>query len=262
MPKDDLRGRFVWYELLTTDPDAAIRFYTKILGWGTAPFEQAEGSYTMWTNQGTPVGGVMALPEEAKAQRVPPNWLGYVGTPDVDATAAQATELGGRILKEPADIPKVGRFAVIGDPQGAVIAVFTPSSDESREELPPKKGEFSWHELATTNHESAFQFYHSLFGWEKTEAMDMGPMGIYQMYGRHGKTLGGMFNKSKDMPGPPAWLYYVMVNDVHPASEKVKELGGKVLNGPMEVPGGDWITQCMDPQGAAFAIHSPAPAKK
>jgi predicted enzyme related to lactoylglutathione lyase len=116
--------------------------------------------------------------------------------------------------------------------------------------------EFSWHELATTDHSAAFEFYQALFGWNKTESMDMGPMGIYQMYGRGEMTLGGMFNKSEDMPGPSAWLLYIEVEDVDHTARKVQELGGKILNGPMEVPGGGRIAQCMDPQGAAFAIHS------
>ena len=112
--------------------------------------------------------------------------------------------------------------------------------------------------MARAGHASAFEFYHELFGWDQTESMDMGEASIYQMYGAQGsgKSSGGMFNKTAEMPGPPAWLFYVRVDDVNAAAEKVKELGGQVLNGPMEVPGGDMIAQCMDPQGAAFALHS------
>jgi predicted enzyme related to lactoylglutathione lyase len=86
--------------------------------------------------------------------------------------------------------------------------------------------------------------------------MDMGPGGIYQIYGQGGAPLGGMFNKPDEMPGPPMWLYYVSVDDVNIAVERVVELGGQVLNGPMEVPDGDLIAQCVDPQGALFALHS------
>ncbi len=84
----------------------------------------------------------------------------------------------------------------------------------------------------------------------------MGPGGIYQIYGHKGAPLGGMFNKPDEMPGPPMWLYYVSVDDVNQSVEKVTALGGQVLNGPMEVPGGDLIAQCVDPQGALFALHS------
>ncbi|NJL29787.1 MAG: VOC family protein [Thermoanaerobaculia bacterium] len=121
-------------------------------------------------------------------------------------------------------------------------------------------GEFSWNELATTDHEAAFAFYHELFGWQKLTAFDMGPHGIYQLYGRTELPLGGMFNKTADQPGPPCWLYYIRVEDVHASAEQVKKLGGQILMDPMEVPGGDWIVPCMDPQGAAFALHHTAKA--
>ncbi len=173
----------------------------------------------------------------------------------MDATVAQAAESSGRVLVEPTDIPEVGRFAVLADPQGAVFAAFR-SADETSPEWPPRPGGFSWHELATTDHEAAFDFYSRLFGWKRTEAMEMGEAGTYQMYGLADTTLGGMYNKPPEMPGPPHWLCYVMVDDVHAAVERVKEHGGQVLNGPLQVPGGDWIAQCMDPQGGAFAIHS------
>ncbi len=259
MADNDVRGRFVWYELMTTDTDAAKKFYPELIGWGTQPWEQ-DDSYTMWTNNGAPLGGLMILPEEAKAAGAPPHWLAYVATPDVDGTAKQATKLGGKVLKEPTDIPNIGRFAVIADPQGAVFAAYAGTGTPPAEQAAAKNGEFSWHELATTDHEAAFKFYNALFGWEKTEAMDMGDAGTYQMYGRKGMTLGGMYNKPAEMPAPPHWLIYAKVSNVDEAVEQVKKIGGQVLNGPMDVPGpsGDRVAQCMDPQGVAFALHSSA----
>lgn len=259
MAQEIPRGRFVWYELLTSDPDAAQGFYTELIGWHTSQWEGGEQPYTMWTNKDAPLGGVMTLPEEAKKAGAPPHWLAYIATPDVDGAVSQANTLGGRTLMPPMDIPSVGRFAIIADPQGAVFAAFTPAQEVPGHEDSPQLGEFSWHELATTDHEGALDFYTKLFGWKKTDAMDMGEMGTYQMYGRGDQTLGGMFNKSADMPGPPHWLFYVKVDDVDKASEKVKQMGGQVLNGPMEVPGGDKVVQCMDPQGAVFALHASAP---
>lgn len=254
----DVRGKFLWYELMTTDPGAATDFYRGVIGWGAQAMEGGETPYTMWTVGERPVGGMMQLPEEAQAQGAPPHWLPYVGTPDVDATVGRASELGGSVLVPPTDLPDVGRFAVLADPQGAVFAVFAPGAEHPMPAGPRQSGDFSWHELATTDHEAAFDFYHDLFGWEKAEAMDMGEAGIYQMYGspESEHPLGGMFNKPTEMPGPPAWLCYTTVADVTPTSERVKELGGQVLNGPMEVPGGDMIATCMDPQGAMFALHS------
>ena len=211
--------------------------------------------YTMWMNGETPIGGVMELPEEAREQGARPHWLAYVAVEDVDASAKKAGELGATVLVGPRDIPDVGRFAVLRDPQGAVIAIYRSAQDASSE-AEPNVGQFSWHELATTDHEAAFDFYSQLFGWNKTEAMDMGEMGTYQMYGTGDRTLGGMFNKPGEMPGPPAWLYYTLVEDIDETVEKVRQNGGQVVNGPMEVPGGDMIAQCIDPQGAMFAIHA------
>ncbi len=256
------RGRFVWYELATSDPVAAQRFYTQLIGWTTKEGTAADQPYTEWVNGGTHIGGVMQLAEEAKKAGAPPHWLAYVAVPSVDETLQQAEGLGAKKLMGPMDIPTVGRFAVIQDPQSAVLAIYTPADEAPGHGGEPAIGEFSWHELSTSDYAAAFDFYSALFGWVKTEAMDMGPDGIYQMYGRvPGQALGGMFNTPADQPGPPAsWLYYVTVPDVHAKVEQVKQLGGQVLNGPMAVPDGDIVAQCMDPQDAAFAIHSKKPS--
>ena len=250
------RGEFVWYELMTTDPAAAKKFYTDVVGWGTAPFENGSGmDYTMWMKGEAPVGGVMELPEEARKGGAPPHWIGYVAVPDVDATAAKAKELGGRVIHGPEDIPEVGRFAVLADPQGAVFCAFKGSQDMPGKEGQPETGEISWHELATTDHEAAFDFYADLFGWEKQEAMDMGDGFLYQMYGIGGKMLGGMYNKPAEQPGPPAWLYYTVVDDLDGAVKKIKEDGGTIIVEPMEVPGGSRVAVGTDPQGAVFGLH-------
>ncbi len=256
MSNEDARGRFIWYELLTSDPDAAMDFYTRIIGWGTQAFDGAGIPYTTWMAGETPIGGVMQLPDDAVAEGSRPNWLPYVAVPDVDQSVARATELGASTYVEPTDIAEVGRFAVIGDPQGATFAVYRPLGDIPGDDPPPKQGEFSWHELMTTDYEAAFAFYSDLFSWEKAEAMDMGEAGIYQMYGRKGVTLGGMFNKPPDVQAPPHWMLYIHVADVDALVGGIKDAGGQILNGPMDVPGGDRIAQCLDPQGAAFAIDS------
>lgn len=257
---DKAKGRFVWFDLMTSDQDAAIDFYGAVTGWGTSVWDGAgpDMKYTMWTVGEQPIGGVMDLPPDAAAAGAPPSWLAYIGTEDVDATAKKIEVLGGRIVKEPMDIPTVGRFAVAADPQGAIFAIFTAQDDAPGHDGEPRTGEFSWHELVTTDYEAAFRFYSELFGWDRMDEMDMGPAGIYLIYGRKGIQLGGMFNKTPDMPMPPMWMEYAMVDDVDAATETVKARGGQILNGPMEVPGGDRIVQCMDPQGAMFALHSRA----
>jgi predicted enzyme related to lactoylglutathione lyase len=252
------KGRFVWHELLTTDIAGAQKFYPQLTGWKIQNWDAGEGKqYPMWVAGETPIGGTMELPEEAKKMGAPPNWLAYISTPDVDATTAQAVELGGKVLNGPFDIPTVGRMSVLADPQGAVFAAFTPSGEGmGRADGAPRLGEFSWHELATTDYAAAFEFYRNLFGWEQQDAPEVMPGMIYQMYGVGKEMYGGMYTKPKEQPGPPAWLHYIQVPSADEAAEKAKQLGGKIVNGPMEVPGGDRVAQGIDPQGAFFAVHS------
>jgi len=251
-------GRFAWYELLTTAPGQAPDFYGEVAGWGTAPWEGGDQPYVMWMNGDGPIGGIMQLPPEAAADGAPAHWLAHVSTPDLEATKAKVRELGGRIMTE-IEVPDVGRFAIIKDPTGGVVSAYQPSGDAPGHDGPPNVGEFSWHELATEGWEEAWSFYSQVFGWEQTDRMDMGDMGIYQMFGNGTRPLGGMMNRPPEMP-VSAWLFYIRVKDVNEAVKTVERLGGRVLNGPMEVPGGDLIAQCMDPQGAAFAIHATASA--
>ena len=263
MPEAFPRGRFIWHELMTTDPDSAVPFYKKVVGWNVQSWEP-DPTYRLWTMGDSPMGGLMPLPEHAQRMGTPPYWLPYVAVPDVDATVRQATSLGARTYVEPRDIP-VGRFAVLADPQGATFALYKPVVGQPPTSDDAGLADFSWHELATTNWRAAWDFYHALFGWEKTEAMDMGAAGIYQMYrrgggGGGGPTLGGMYDKSAEMPAPPHWLCYVTVPSADKAATTVKRLGGRVIYGPADVPGGGRIAQCLDPQGAMFAVHATAAA--
>jgi predicted enzyme related to lactoylglutathione lyase len=260
MPDVGKRGRFVWYDLMTSDPKAAEDFYGKLIGWGTQASDAGDTPYTMWTNKEIPLGGVMELPEEARAAGAPPNWIGYVAVENVDAVTEKTVRLEGSILHPPTSIEGAGRFAVLADPQGAVFAVYAHPGEEESSSGPPPMGQFSWNELATSDYKKALSFYSDLFGWTPKDTMDMGEAGVYQIYGLGDPPMGGMFNKPDEMPGPPMWLYYISVDDVTTAVGKVKELGGQVVNGPLEVPGGDLIAQCLDPQGALFALHSTAPS--
>ncbi len=257
MAEQDLHGRFVWYELMTTDPKAAEGFYTKVVGWGTRPYPGMEPPYTTWMKGEAPVGGLMAIPPEARAGGAPPNWMMYVGVPDANATVEQAKSLGGKVEAGPTQIPNVGRFAVLSDPQGAVFAVLQPEppGEGAMPEGPAEVLDFSWRELATTDAAGAVSFYTTLFGWEKQNASEMGGLGLYQEFGRAGAPLGGIYTKPKDMIAPPHWLLYTRVPDIQAAVETATSQGGKLLNGPMEIPGGDRVAQLADPQGALFALH-------
>lgn len=256
-----INGQFVWYDHMTKDPKAAIAFYSEVIGWKTQPFKEGSDDYVMWVGSQGPLGGVSKIHGEAEKMGVPPNWTGNVQVADVDATVALTKKLGGKVYKDAEDIPTVGRFAVIGDPQGAAIAVFKPATHGMTAHDTAKEGEFCWNELMTTDSAAAMKFYSELFGWKLAEEMDMGPMGTYRIFAVGEQRIGGMMNKPKDMPMPPMWGYYVDTNDLDAAIARATKRGAKVLNGPMDVPGGARIAQLMDPQGAAFALHH-MPKKK
>ena len=251
-----MSGDFVWYELMTTDPKAAIAFYSEVIGWKTELFGDGGAmDYKMWVASQGPLGGVMKLPEAAAQMGAPPHWMSNVTVDDVDAAVKRVKELGGKVYREPVDMPTVGRFAVIADPQGAAISIFKPNSPMTPHDA-SRHGEFCWSELATTDHQAALAFYSEIFGWKQISSMDMGPMGSYVIFGKGDRQLGGMFNKPKEMPAV-AWLYYTQVDDLDSAIGRAKSNGATLINGPMDVPGGR-IAQFTDPQGVFFALHTPA----
>jgi predicted enzyme related to lactoylglutathione lyase len=260
---DTNTGRFVWYELLTIDPKAAVDFYCDVIGWKAEAWET--GDYTMWVGSQGPLGGVSSLPDNAKKMGASPYWQANVEVANVDQAASQVKERGGKIFMPPQDVPKVGRFSVISDPQGAAISIFAPASAMPSHD-PSKPGEFSWNELMTTDHEAAFRFYQEIFGWERLGGFDMGAMGNYLLWGRGGKQVGGMMTIPKEMKTPdgrivpPSWMHYVTTADLDAALARAKRKDARVLNGPMDVPGGQRVVQLMDPQGAAFALVTPPKA--
>jgi hypothetical protein len=150
------------------------------------------------------------------------------------------------------------RFSVVIDPQGAFFIIFAPLMEMSE---PPRRpavgtpGTVGWHELMAADLESDFAFYSKIFGWTKGDVHDMGKMGPYQMFNVDGKTVGGMMTKPPEAP-VVCWNYYIQVDGAEAAVEKIKASGGQVFHGPAEVPGGSWIVQGMDPQGAVFSLVS------
>jgi predicted enzyme related to lactoylglutathione lyase len=248
-------GSFFWYELMTTDLDAAEAFYAKVIGWNRQDFGSPEMRYTVVQVGDRGVGGMMILPDHLRAAGVPPCWGGYIQVEDADAEAAAIAAAGGAIHKAPDDIPGVGRFAVVADPQGAVFNILAPTGEEQPEPPAFTPGTAGWHELYTSDEKAAFGFYSGRYGWKAVRAMDMGAMGTYRIFGWDGSDRGNGGMMTHPQPGaPPAWLFYFCVEDIDAAAERVREQGGEVLMGPMEVPDGSWIIQANDPQGARFAL--------
>jgi predicted enzyme related to lactoylglutathione lyase len=250
-----LLGRPIWYELMTTDMKAAESFYKTVVGWTAEPFKESPEPYTVLSRSGNVgIGGILNRPAEVKA---PPFWAMYVGVPKLEDAVAQIKRLGGKTHTEVITIPTVGRIQLMMDPQGAAFYIMEPARSEQRPEGAPEIGDASWIELMTTDMNAAFKFYQDVFHWQTGQSMDMGPMGKYQMFNRPHGQIGGMMNKPKEMANvPPNWQIYFRVPDVDAAAQRVKSAGGKILNGPMDIPDGDRVANAMDPQGAAFGLHS------
>jgi uncharacterized protein len=243
-------GRFLWYELMTSDMAAAKAFYTEVVGWDAHDASMPGTPYTLFTVGKTLVSGLLLLPEDARRAGAKPGWIGHVGVNDVDAAVARTLELGGAILAPPRDVPTLSRYAIIGDPQRARLALlkWMRSGEVHMPDL-AARGRVGWHELVAADWEKAWPFYGELFGWQKMPADDGAPG--YQPFSAGGETIGGMFS---EVSSEPFWLYFFNVGDLDAATTRVKKGGGQILVGPIAVPGGGWIVKCSDPQGAVFAL--------
>lgn len=260
-------GDFIWYELMTTDVPAAERFYTPMLGWrmsGDAAYRHIEAS------DGA-IGGMLALRPEMTAGGARPAWLGYILVDDVDKTVTSIESGGGSVLMPANDTENVGRMAMVTDPQGAPFYIIKPRAPEDRPDEEshafsydkPRLGHCAWNELHSSDPEGAKHFYGQRFGWVKDGEMDMGEMGKYDFLRHAGRApegspmgtgvLGAVMPKMPEMP-VSAWAHYFRVADIDAAAGHITGNGGTVTVEPMEIPGGDFAMNAMDPQGAHFAL--------
>lgn len=247
---------FIWHDLITPDVEAAKSFYARVIGWNMQAFPSGH-DYTVLSAGTVGMGGIMAMPPEASERGAPPCWQGYIGVDDVDACAARIRASGGSVLRAAEDIPQVGRFALVADPQGAAFIIFKPTSGEAMPEgTPGMAGLVGWNELHAQDGGAAFDWYAQQFGWTQNRSMDMGPMGLYRIVAAAGQDLGGMMNKMPHLPAP-FWAFYFNVDALDVALERVQQAGGQVMFGPQEVPGGKFVANCRDPQGAWFSLVAP-----
>jgi predicted enzyme related to lactoylglutathione lyase len=247
-------GRPLWYELMTTDPAAAQSFYETVMGWQGQSFPDAGQPYTMLgLTPEAPVAGLMGRPEGVDA---PPFWAMYIGVPNLEEGVGRVKQLGGGECSPVIEVPNIGRMQMMTDPQGAAFYVYEPATMDFPPEGEPPVGDVAWIELMTTDAAAAMRFYAELFGWTESDAMDMGSMGKYHLFNRPRGMIGGMMNKGPEMAQVPSyWGLYFRVADLDAALGRITANGGQVLNGPMEVPGGDRIVNALDPQGAAFSLY-------
>ena len=246
-------GRFVWYELVTTDIKAAVAFYSKVMGWGAWDVSTPGKAHILFGDGKGAISGLTNLPDDATQIGVKPGWVGYVGVDDVDATAAAVTRLGGSVDVAPTDASDISRFSIFTDPQAARLALFKwlkPGQQQPAGLDAP--GRVGWHELLAADRGQAWAFYGALFGWRQEDAGT--DAGEYQPFSAGGLTIGGMLTRPATV-AVPFWLYYFNVGDIDAAAQRVTAGGGQILEGPFDMPGGSWIVQCADPQGAIFALE-------
>ena len=255
---------FIWYELMTTDPATAKRFYDAVVGWNIATESVAPGiEYRMiGRSDGGNAGGVMTLTDEMQSKGARPVWLGYIHDEDVDARVAAIKADGGTAMMEPWDQPGVGRLAMVTDPAGAPFYLMDPIppegdpnavSDVFSVDQPQR---VRWNELSTTDPDGAVDFYTRHFGWRQEGDMDMGEFGKYRFINQGGRMIGAIMRKMPQMP-VSLWTYYIGVDDIDRAAAAVTDGGGTILQGPMEIPGGEFSLNALDPQGASFGLVGP-----
>jgi predicted enzyme related to lactoylglutathione lyase len=247
------KGRFVWHDLMTSEPEASLKFYTELFGWETREIEMGGmGKYTFIKAGGRENGGMVAMDP---AQGIPSHWLSYLTVDDVDDLVQRAGDLGLEVRFPPTDIPEVGRFAVVADPTGAVFAPFKGlrPAPPVPEGLPPA-GAFCWNELLTHDTTAAGEFYRTVCGWG-AEDVDMGEMGTYTLFKREGKDAGGMMQMPPDAQAPSSWLLYVAVDDVDETAKRIGEMNGQLYVTPKEIPDVGRFAVAADPNGAVFAIY-------
>ncbi len=248
-------GRFVWHELRTTDRATALKFYSTLMGWETKDVSMGPGEpYGLCLMNGKDMAGITKSKAPA---HVPPHWLPYIAVDDVDKSVAKLQELGGKLLGPAMDIPNVGRFAPVADPQGAAFALHTHATPYPDEPARPPVGAFCWEELMTSDPEAAAQFYSGLFGYT-VESMDMGPMGTYRILKRGDRQAAGIMLLPSKVPHSH-WLEYLAVGDVDASVRNAKEIGAKVLVEPADIPKIGRFSVLSDPTGAAIAVFKGNP---
>lgn len=257
-------GSFIWYELLTPDPLGAKRFYDAVVGWNIAEQTVAPGlDYRMiGRSDGGNAGGVMGLSEEMRSNGALPKWLGYLHVPDVDAAVAAIERDGGTVMMPAWDQPGVGRLAMVTDPQGAAFYLINPLPPENQSDAVSdvfsvdQPQHVRWNELWSDDPAGSVDFYARHFGWVQEGDMDMGPMGKYQFLHHAGVMIGAVMPKMPDMP-QSMWNFYIGVDDIDRATAAVRSGGGQVVQEPIEIPGGEYSINAVDPQGAMFGLVGP-----
>lgn len=249
-------GSFIWYQLMSRDPDASKAFYEDVVGWKIGPPPPGEMDYRMIEAADGNVGGVLAVTSGMMANGARPMWLGYLGVDSVDGSVQEIIAAGGAVLVPAWDIPDVGRIAMVADPQGTPFFVMHAAGEATSTAFGRTAlGHISWNELLTPDQDAALAFYGTLFGMSRAGVMPMGPLGDYTFLQHDGAGIGAMMTTPPEAPS--GWGFYFRVPEIEAAKERVVHGGGTVTQGPMEVPGGEMVLSAIDPQGATFGLVAP-----
>jgi uncharacterized protein len=253
------QSSFIWYELMTTDAEAAKDFYDAVVGWDIKEASAEFNGYRMiGRSDGGFAGGVLPITDEMQQHGARPTWLGYIYVPDVDRAVAAIEQAGGKTWMGATDIPNVGRIAMVTDQQSApfyVMKPIPPANDPNAQSdvfSPDAQQRVGWNELQTSDVEAARRFYGEQFGWRSDEFMPMGEMGEYRFFHQGETRLGAVFNPGHGQQ--PQWRFYIRVPSIGAAQRTAEQKGATIHMGPIEVPTGDYVIVGSDPQGAQFAL--------
>jgi len=253
------QGDFIWYELMSPDPEGSKTFYDAVVGWDISEAAPEFQGYRMiGRSDGKFAGGVLPISAEMQQHGARPTWLGYIHVTDVDRSVGKIEQAGGKSLMPATDIPNVGRIAMVADPQGApfyVMKPIPPAGDPNAKSdvfSASEQQRVGWNELQTSDVEGARRFYGDQFGWGSEEYMDMGEMGLYRFFDQQGTRIGALFDASNGQRSH--WRFYIRVPSISAAKEAAERGGGTIHMGPHQVPTGEYVVIGSDPQGAEFAL--------
>jgi len=255
----DAHGTFVWYELLSSDPDAAQRFYADVLGWAFEDSGHADMDYHYFrAPDGDGIGGLMRRTDGMPGGS---SWLGYIAVDDVDAAIERIEANGGQVHMPAKDVPQVGRIAMVADGQGGSFYLMRGASSQlSRSFVGPEQatpGHAVWNELSSPDTARAVDFYAATLDWRQEGSMPLGERGDYLFMHAGAIGVGGFMGGTPTDP-PDGWTHYFLVADLDEAIDRIAAGGGKLVNGPDEIPGGDFSIGALDPQGARFGLVGPS----
>ncbi len=252
-------GSFCWLELATTDQAAAKSFYSSLFGWTPSDSPLGPGEfYTIFKLEGRDAAAGYTMRPEQRSQGIPPNWMLYISVTSADDAAKRANAGGGTVHMDAFDVGESGRMAVLGDPTGAVFAVWQPKNHQGLG-IAHADGTLCWADLSTPDPQRASKFYSDLFGWKMvTEEEDPEHEYLHIKNGEH--FIGGIPPaKYHNARAPAHWLAYILTSNCDVTADKAKQLGGQLYVAPTTVGNVGRIAVVADPQGAVFALFQHTP---